>query len=89
MVDRRKIHYSTYSNHQEGSREVSGVTLHCILSFSFSSDQSDVDLCHSLANLIAVILGCQPQSNHLWYNLLAADQLTGTYMPGFMVRGSV
>ena len=51
-----------------------------------SSDQSNVDFCHSLANLIAVILGCEPQSNHLWYNLFAADQLTGTYMPGFMVR---
>ena len=45
-----------------------------------------VNFCHSLANLIAVILGCEPQCNHLWYNLFAADQLTGTYMPGFMIR---
>lgn len=52
----------------------------------YSTDQSDTDLCHSLANLVAVIIGCQPQSTHLWYHMFAADQLKGTYMTGFMVR---
>ena len=49
-------------------------------------DQSDIDLCHSLANLVAVIVGTQPQSNHLWYHLFSPDELVDTYMTGFMVQ---
>ena len=47
--------------------------------------ESDEDLCHCLANLVGVVLGCQPQSCHLWYHLFSPDELKGTYMTGFMV----
>ena len=50
-------------------------------------DQSDVDLCHSIANMVAVVIGCPSRSNHLWYHMFAADKLVNTYMTGFMVRG--
>ena len=51
----------------------------------FIIDQSDVDLRHSVANLIAVVLGCPSGSNHLWYLIFAPEKLAGTYMTGFMV----
>ena len=51
----------------------------------FLSDQSDVDLRHSMANMLAVVMGSPPRSNHLWYHLFAADKLQRTYMTGFMV----
>ena len=47
-------------------------------------DQSDQDLSHCLANLVGVVLGCPPRSNHLWYHLFSPDELKDTYMPGFM-----
>ena len=47
--------------------------------------QSDIDLHHSLANLVGVILGCPSNSNHLWYHLFSPRELSGTYMTGFMV----
>ena len=53
---------------------------------AFSADQSDVDLRHSLANLVGVVLGCPSRSNHLWFHLFAAEELKGTYLTGFMVR---
>ncbi len=46
--------------------------------------QSDKDLCHSLANMVAVVLGGS-SSNHLWYHLFAPNELHKTYMTGFMV----
>ena len=49
------------------------------------ADQSDIDLRHSLANLVAVIVGSPPKSNHLWYHLFAPHMLEKSYMPGFMV----
>lgn len=49
------------------------------------ADQSDIDLRHSIANMIAMVMGCPARSNHLWYHLFAADELRGTYMTGFMV----
>ena len=48
-------------------------------------DQSDFDLRHSLANLMAVILGSPSRSNHLWFHMFAADRLQNSYMTGFMV----
>lgn len=57
-----------------------------MVSLSFlHTDQSELDMCHCLANLIATILGCQPQSNHLWYHLFKPHELKDTYMTGFMV----
>ena len=50
-------------------------------------DQSDVDLRHSIANMVAMVMGCPSYSNHLWYHMFAADELKNTYMTGFMVRG--
>ena len=49
-------------------------------------DQSDVDLRHALANLIAFIVGSPHRSNHLWYHLFAPEELENTYMTGFMVK---
>ena len=46
----------------------------------------DVLNCHGIANLVAAVLVCPPRSNHLWYLMFAADELQGSYMPGFMVR---
>ena len=57
-------------------------------SFCFSLlllEQSDIDLRHSLANLVGAVLGCPPNSNHLWYHLFHPEELPGTYMTGFMV----
>ena len=48
-------------------------------------DESDEDLCHCLANMVGVVLGSQPKSNHLWYHLFSPDELKDTYMTGFMV----
>ncbi len=48
-------------------------------------DPSDVELCHAIANMVAVVLACPPRSNHLWYHMFAADGLLGTHMTGFMV----
>ena len=53
--------------------------------FSIYVGQSDIDLCHSLANLVGVVLGCPSNSNHLWYHLFSPGELHGTYMTGFMV----
>ena len=59
----------------------------CIYTYLISViDQSDIDLCHCLANLVGVVLGCQPQSNHLWYHLFSPNELKNTYMTGFMVQ---
>ena len=49
------------------------------------SDQSDVDLRHSIANMVAMVIGCPSHSNHLWYHMFVADKLVNTYMTGFMV----
>ena len=48
-------------------------------------DQSDCDLRHSLANLMAVVVGSPTHSNHLWYHMFAAEKLHNTFMTGFMV----
>ena len=49
------------------------------------ADVSDSDLRHSLANLVAVVIGSPTRSNHLWYQLFSADKLMDTYMTGVMV----
>ena len=48
-------------------------------------DQFDIDLRHSLANLVGTVLGCPSTSNHLWYHLFHTEKLPGTYMTGYMV----
>ena len=53
--------------------------------FLLSLEQSEIDLRHSLANLVGVVLGCPPNSNHLWYHLFHPEKLPGTYMTGYMV----
>ena len=60
------------------------VVIPFLLPFSHSLDQSDIDLCHSLANLVAIVLGC-PFHTNLWYHLFDQAELHGTYMAGFMV----
>ena len=50
-----------------------------------SAEYSDTDLCHSLANLVAVVMGCPSRSNHLWFHIFAPEELVNTYMTGFMV----
>ena len=52
-------------------------------------DQSDVDLRYALANMIAVVLGCRPQSNHLWYHLFDQQSLWGSYLTGFMYNNKI
>ena len=49
-------------------------------------DPSDESLCHSIANMVAIVLGCPDFSNHLWCHMFAPDQLVNTYLTGFMVR---
>ena len=55
------------------------------MSDHYTVDEVDIDLQHSLANLIAPVLGSPPHSNHLWYHMFAADKLHNTFMTGFMV----
>lgn len=47
---------------------------------------TDTKLKHSIANLIAVVLGLPPRSNHLWYHMFEPRELQNTYMVGFMVK---
>ena len=49
------------------------------------TDQSDSDLRHALANMVAVVIGSPKASNHLWYHIFAPGDLADTYMTGFMV----
>ena len=49
-------------------------------------DSSVVDLRNALVHMIAVVLGCPSQSNHLWYHMFAPEELTSTHITGFMVR---
>lgn len=49
-------------------------------------DNTDSQLRHSIANLIAVVLGLPPKSNHLWYHMFEPKELQNTYMTGFMVK---
>ncbi len=64
-----------------------------VFSFSFSfclrpdtnTDASDTQLCHAMANMVAVVLALEPRSNHIWYHMFAADALLDTYVMGFMV----
>ena len=39
--------------------------------------------------MVAVILGCKPQSNHLWYHLFNQQPLWNTYLTGFMYKSKV
>ncbi len=55
------------------------------MSMSSVADPSDRSLCHSIANMIAVVLALEPRSNHLWYHLFEVDKLENTFMTGFLV----
>ena len=48
------------------------------------TDKSDAYLMYALANMVAVILGCEPGSNHLWYHLFDQQPIWNTYITGFM-----
>ena len=50
-----------------------------------SIDQSDVQLRHAMANMVAIVVASPPRSNHLWYHMFAADGLPFSYMTGFLV----
>ena len=39
--------------------------------------------------MIAVVLGCQPQSNHLWYHLFDQQPLWNSYLTGFMYNNKI
>ena len=47
--------------------------------------RSDVDLRVTLVHMIAITLGCQPQSTHIWYNMFMPEDLMNTFLTGFMV----
>ena len=48
-------------------------------------DPSDTDLCHSLANMIAVVFALPSHSNHIWYHMFNPGELEKTHLTGFMV----
>lgn len=61
----------------------------CIITHYFFLPQNiDTELCHAMANTVAIVLACEPRSSHLWYHMFAADALSGSYMTGFMVSGN-
>ena len=39
--------------------------------------------------MVAVVLGCQPHSNHLWYHLFDQQSLWNTYLTGFMYNNKI
>ena len=45
----------------------------------------DASLCNALVNMVGVILGTPRKASHLWYLLFAPKEVTGSYIPGFMV----
>ena len=51
-----------------------------------ATDQSEVDLRHSIANMVAMVIKCPPYSNHLWFHMFDPDKLVNTYMTGFLVH---
>lgn len=60
---------------------------HVILKYKFHVIVSSTsDLRAALVYMVAIILGCRPQSTHLWYDVFAPDELVNTFLPGFMVR---
>ena len=52
-------------------------------------DDSDEDMRYALANMVAVVLGCIPQSNHLWYHLFDQQSLHKKYLTGFMYNKKI
>lgn len=80
-------HCITVSMHGiiEKCYEWSNILLLKITTFVGYIDPSEMELCHSMANMVAVVLACEPCSNHLWYHMFAANELSGSHMTGFMV----
>ena len=60
--------------------------IRCLYSVFPLTPPDQIELRHALANMVAAVLACPPQSNHLWYHLFAANELNGTHMTAFMVR---
>lgn len=60
-------------------------TLLTAYNYLLQAAQSDADLRATLVYMIAVTLGCQPQSTHLWYSMFTPDELMNTFLAGFMV----
>ena len=55
----------------------------------YSTDPSDTDLRHALANMIAVVFALPSRSNHIWYHMFCPGELEDSHMTGFMVMLSV
>jgi len=55
------------------------------------SDSTDIQLRHSVANLVACALGTYKgeKSSHLWYLIFAPEALQGTYLAGYMVGNQI
>ena len=53
--------------------------------FHIYIDPAEAEMRDCIVNVIAVILGSPPKSNHLWYHLMQPKDLNETYMTGFMV----
>lgn len=49
-------------------------------------DQAEAEMRDCIVNVIAVIFGSPPKSNHLWYHLMQPKDLNETFMTGFMVN---
>ena len=60
------------------------------LFFNLVIDSTDIQLRHSVANLLASALGTSSctskMSSHLWFLIFAPETLQGTYLAGYMVR---
>ena len=70
------------SNYYLALNDLAYVMEYTLLSYL---ERSDLDLRHSLANIVAVVVGSPSESNHMWYHLFAPGKLTKSYMTGFTV----
>lgn len=61
------------------------IVMYGLIECIFFSDPLVSDMRNALAHLIAVVLGCPPQSSHLWYHMFAPEDLANSYITGFMV----
>lgn len=53
--------------------------------FDSYTDETKVEMRVCIVNIVAVILGSNDQSNHLWCQLIEPELLDGTFLTGFMV----
>ena len=59
-----------------------------IVSHTRFADPTDINMRHSVANLVACALGTRTceKSSHLWCLVFAPEALCGTYLAGYMVK---